>query len=101
MLSVQLTCPLEGPCASIDTGPFGQDEIKITNGLNGPVSIDAQGPSSGQVSCTLSKRELKSGEEAVLRAEFHYQGQPLRAKQFVTIWVQPFGREVSFEIELR
>jgi len=81
-------------------GKDGKDEITITNGLDGPVWVDnLVCPEGGEFTCALSDKNVApAGGQATLSLVYRPQGKPWREKRYVTIWIQPFRREVNFEI---
>ena len=76
----------------------GQDEIIVTNGLNGPVKLQCLCRKTPGLECKADKLFIGHGQQAKLSVQYKFSGAKLPQGIRVVLWIEPFHTAMSFPI---
>lgn len=76
----------------------GNDEIVISNGLNGPIQFRLACPDVPGLTCKLAQDNIPAGQKGKLLVDFTFKGTKLDDTAAVTLWVLPFDSATTFPI---
>ena len=83
---------------TIPANADGQDEIVVTNGLNGPVRLNCLCRKTPGLECRSDKEFIGHGQQAKLTVQYKFSGTKMPQGIRVVLWIEPFHTAMSFPI---